>query len=287
MKQMLNRKKFVREVSASLVVLITALTLNLTASLFNEVEAAYGTVPKSRVDPSILQIDESEYLGVAIDRVYQFVDASGREFDITELQGKPLILVFSYYRCDGSCTAINKTLWSTLRKLDKWTMGEDYNVLTLSFDPNDDTESLNEFLDYSGFSNGLPDGWTMATFKDPADIERMTASVGYKYFWEPRDRVFLHPSVYLVVSPEGRISRYLYVASVTSDDVGLSISKAYGGELVESNVIDFLIGACYSYNYKEGKYSLNYPIFIALGALGIGVTSLVGGSISMKRREQP
>ena len=273
--------------STLLVVVSFAVIITLMSSLHNVAQAAYGKVPNSRVDPAILRVDEKEHLGVLIDNKYVFVDAAGREFTMEDLRGKPTIVVFSYYRCDGSCTAINKTLRATLRKVKEWEMGEDYNVLTLSFDPNDTTDSLNTFLEYSGFDKGLPHGWRMATFKNPAEIEELTASVGFKYFWEPRDQVFLHPSVYVVASPEGRVTRYLYVASIKSEDIAVSITKAYGGELLETKVIDFLIGACYSYNYKEGKYSLNYPIFIAVGALGIAISSLLGGSIFMKRRVQP
>ena len=132
----------------------------------------------------------------------------------------------------------------------------------------------------------MPNGWALATFRHPEDIQRLTSSVGYKYFWEPRDRVFLHPSVYLVLSPDGRVTRYLYSASVTASDIEISVTKAYGKELSPSNVINFLMGACYSYNYQDGRYTLNYPMFVAVGALGLGISSLVGGSIIMKRRQR-
>lgn len=252
--------------------------------LVDPVYASYGKTPSSRVDPAIVRIDEEKYLGVRLAKDYVMRDADGREFALGDMMGKPLVLVLSYFSCDGACSAINKTLRDTLNDMERWKLGQDYRVLTVSFDRNDTADNLRMFLHHAGFRNGLPAGWNMAMLKDPQDIQRLTASMGYKFQWDPRDQVFLHPSVYMVLTPEGRVMRFLYAASADGSDMDISITKAYGGQLLESNAIGFFEGACYSYNYKEGKYTLNYPLFIALAALGVGVTSLAGGTIIMKRR---
>lgn len=249
-------------------------------------DAAYGTVSPSHVDPEIMKINEQQYLGVSLDSDYRLIDSAGKEFSLAEMSGKPYLLVLSYYDCDGACSLINKNLKNTLSQVDAWTLGKDFRVLTVSFDRNDTPETLQMFLHHAGFVDGLPDGWRMAMLKDPADIERLTGSVGYKFFWEPRDRVFLHPNVYLMVSPEGRVVRFLYGSTISAQDVEYSITKAFGNELSASNVINFILGACYSYNYKDGKYSLNYPLFIALGSLVIGIVGLIWGSIVMRQRAE-
>jgi protein SCO1/2 len=199
--------------------------------------------------------------------------------------GKPLVLVLSYYDCDGACPTINRNLRATLQDVNDWRLGKDFKVLTLSFDRHDNPQTLAMFLQHVGFENGLPEGWNMAMLKEPDDIRRLTDSIGYRFFWEPRDRLFLHPNVYIMLSPEGRVTRFLYGGSISAEDMEYSITKAFGSELTAANVINFVIGACFSYNYKDGKYTLNYPIFIAFGALGIGIVLLIWGSLIMKRRE--
>lgn len=256
----------------------------MVALLSNPSYAAYGKIPKTNVDPAIMRIDEDKFLGVSLQSDYQLLDSRGEEFTLSEMLGKPLLLVLSYYSCDGACPTINRALKRTLESVKAWKLGSDYRVLTVSFDKHDNAETMSKFLRHSGFKDGALDGWKMATLKNSADIERLTGSVGYRYNWDPRDRVFLHPSVYVVLSPEGRVTRYLYAASVAPEDIELSITKAYGNELSPSKFLNFVVGTCYSYNYKEGKYTLNYPIFIALIALAIGIVSLLGGSLIMRRR---
>lgn len=270
--------RYCRGVSAAL------LGFTMCVLLSHPSYAAYGKVPKTNVDPSIMNIDEDKFLGVSLQSDYQLLNSRGEEFTMSEMLGKPLLLVLSYYSCDGACSAINRVLKNTLESVKAWKLGRDYRVLTVSFDKYDNAETINKFLQHSGFENGPLDGWKVATFKNSADIERLTGVIGYRYNWEPRDRVFLHPSVYVMLSPGGRVTRYLYASSVTPEDVEVSITKAYGDELSPSRFLNFVVGTCYSYNYREGRYTLNYPIFIALIALAIGVVSLLCGSLIMRRR---
>ncbi len=247
--------------------------------------AAYGNVTQdSQVDPRVVKIDEKQFLGEMIDPGYVLLDEQGREFRFGDMLGKPLILALSYYSCDGACPTLNRNLRETLGGVDRWTLGQDYQVLTLSFDRNDTTASIQEFMHHAGFKGDLPEGWSIATFKDPEDIKRFTNAIGYKYFWSPRDRMFLHPSVYIMLSPKGRVARYLYGASVGSSDLEISITKSYGEEISPSNVINFVLGACYSYNYKDGKYTINIPLFVAAGGLLFGVLLIIIGVTIMKRR---
>ncbi len=248
--------------------------------------AAYGGVPQNTdVDPAVVKIDEKNFLGQKIDMNYILTDNKGKEFPMGEVFGKPLILAMSYYRCDGACSVLNKNLRATLQDVKRWKMGQDYNVLTVSFDQHDTLETLNAFLPKSGFSDGLPDGWRMTTMKNKEDILRLTGSMGYKFFWSPRDAMFLHPNVYIMISPKGRVTRYLYGASISGQDMEISITKAMGEELSPANVINFIIGACFSYNYKDGKYKVNIPLFIAGGALLLGLLLIFGSFMHMKRRK--
>ena len=251
----------------------------------NSAVAAYGNVTKdSVVDPSVLKIEEIKFLGEKANYDFVLQDETGADFKLGSMMGKPLVLAFSYYTCDGACSVINKNLAETLKGVDRWKIGQDYNVLTVSFDQNDTPATLANFMKESGFADGLPSGWKMTTMREKTNIEKLTGSMGFKFFWSPRDAMFLHPNVYIMLSPEGRVTRYLYGGTITALDMELAITKALGGEIAPANVIDFVVGACYSYNYKDGKYSINIPLFVAAGGLIFGLTLIVGSFSYMKFR---
>ena len=249
--------------------------------------ASYGNIPQNtHIDPELVRIDEKTYLGTKLTSDYVMQDADGNEFRLGELMGKPLILMLSYYNCDGVCPVLNKNLTATLAEVKRWRLGEDFNVLTVSFDRHDTPESLRMFMDHTGFASGMPAGRRMALLKNPEDIQKLTQSIGFKYFWSARDAMFLHPNVYTVLSPEGRVTRYLYGASISGQDMELSITKAYGNEITPANLINFVLGTCYSYNYEDGKYAVNYPLFIAFGSMMFGVSMIIGGSMIMKKKKR-
>jgi len=247
-------------------------------------QAAYGNVTEeSQIDPKVFQIKEKDFLGGKVTGDYVLRDASGNSFKLGDLPAKPLILVLSYFSCDGACSVINRTLANTLKGVDRWKLGKDYNVLTVSFDQHDTPATMREFQKKMGFEQ-LPQGWFMATMQNRKEIDRLAGSIGFNFFWSPRDLVFLHPSVYTVLSPTGVITRYLYAGKVDADDVELSLTKAMRGETSPVNIIDFVVAACHSYNYKDGKYKLNIPLFVALGGLVAGTILMVGGFVITKRK---
>jgi len=247
-------------------------------------QAAYGNVTEeSQIDPKIFQIKEKNFLGGKITGDYVLRDASGNSFKLGDMPDKPLILVLSYFTCDGACSVINRVLANTLKGVDRWKIGKDYNVLTVSFDQHDTPATMRAFKKKMGFEQ-LPQGWRMATMQNRKEIDRLAGSIGFSFFWSPRDRLFLHPSVYTVLSATGVITRYLYAGKVDADDVELALTKAMSGEVSPVNIIDFVVAACHSYNYKDGKYKLNIPLFVAVGGLVAGVTLMVGGFMITKRK---
>jgi protein SCO1/2 len=251
---------------------VTALAASTAA------HARYGPLAtQSTIDPKVIAIDEEKHLGAKVEGDYVLIDEDNVKSELNELMGRPLVLVLSYYTCDGSCTVLNHLLKKTLLRMDRLKAGVDYNVLTLSFDKKDDVKSLRTFARELKLPASLNEGWRLAILDKNEDIKRLTDTVGFNYFWSPADRVFLHPAVFIFISPDRRVVRYLY-APVEKKDVELAILEAGKGVTRGSKLKDledlFLV-ACFSYNFTEGKYTLNYPLFIAVGALALGVSSVV------------
>ena len=143
-----------------------SLALLLLAAASGPALADYGKAPNSTVDSAITRIDEKQFLGAPLGRGLVLQDSNGKEFVLGDVLDKPLILVLSYYSCDGACPAVNESLRIALDGVSRWRLGQDYRVLTLSFDRHDTQENMDMFVQHAGFGNGLPDGWTVARFKN-------------------------------------------------------------------------------------------------------------------------
>jgi len=248
----------------------------------------YGRTAESEIDPEIMKIDEEEFLGAPVAAGYRLTDGEGKQLLLGDrLAGKPLIILLSYYRCDGVCSTVSRNFRDLALKMKKVRLGDDFRVLTLSFDKNDTLDTLKMFKKELDLPDWMEKGWTTALFDDEEDIKRLTDSVGYRFFWSARDNMFLHPNVFVFLSPEGRVVRYLYGATIGEQDVELAITEAAygkGGRSKVEDIKDLILIACYSYNYKEGKYSINYPLFIAIGSLFMGISTILVSLIIVKKR---
>ncbi|MCK5546838.1 MAG: SCO family protein [Rhodospirillaceae bacterium] len=260
----------------------------LTWAIATPAAAQYGgPVPVSDIDPAIFQIDETKFLGKKLISNLPLVDASGKEFTLRQKLDKTTVLVLSYFTCDGSCSIINQDLKAQLEDIKDMAPGRDFNIVTLSFDKNDTTETLNVFKKSLKMTEKMEKGWTFGTFKNPDDIKPFTDNIGFKFFWSPQDKAFFHPGAFMFLTPnEGRLARVLYALSTGSKDIKLAVLDAKGGKFKPSEIVDYAVSLCYSYNYKEGRYTYNIPMFVGAGSLTLGVTSFVVSVLVFRRRRR-
>ncbi len=249
-------------------------------------QAQYYQRPESQIDPSLFKIDEKKYLGAKLDAETPIITERGEERPLGDFFGKPLILVFSYYTCDGSCSVINNELLNLLVDVKRVKAGEDFRILTLSFDANDNLKTAAAFREKLGLEERYRDSWVLATFKNEADLKAQTAKVGFKFFWSRLDRTFLHPGAFLFLSSEGRLVRVLYPQNASARDVELAVLDAKQGKFRMNEIINFAVSLCFSYNYQEGKYTYNIPVFVGFGALFTGIISFTVAIIVFRRRRR-
>ncbi len=257
-----------------------------TALASGAASAEYGRVPESAIDLSKIKIDEIKYLGKKLNGEMALVDQDGVRFNLKDMFGKPLILVLSYYSCDGVCSTVNSDLRDVLAKAGKVEIGKDFNVLTISFDKNDTAATVTNFRKDLSLPPNQARAWKHALAINSQDAGDLAAGIGFKYFWSPSDRVFLHPNLYIFISADGRVVRYLSASSVGPLDVEVAVMEAARGDVSPSQLGALLVSYCYSYNYKVGKYTLNLPIFIGLGSLAVGGISFFIASIIQKRKKK-
>ncbi len=244
---------------------------------------------RTSLDPGIMKIDETRFLGQPMARETRFVDESGRPFTLGDVLGKPVILALSYYGCDGSCPIVNRNLAAALEQVERFRAGRDYRILTVSFDPNDSEVTARQFVDsMRGLDATLREGWRFAVLGEaaPDAHERFAGSVGFRFFWSRIDKTFLHPNVLVFLTPEGRVARYVYGTPLDPRTVELALIEADWGRISgsASAVFDMITGACFSYNYSEGRYQPNYALFVGLGSLLLGVGLAAAGLLGYRRR---
>ncbi|MDO8931764.1 MAG: SCO family protein [Rhodocyclaceae bacterium] len=238
----------------------------------------------STTDPAILRIDEPHHLGQPLAGGTALVDAAGRRFHLGELFGKPTILLLSYFGCDGSCPTMNSELAKVLAKVERFRPGRDYNVLTVSFDARDSEKTAADFVARTvGKTSGL-EGWRHAVLADRA-TERFAGDVGFRFFWSDGAKAFLHPNVIVFLTPEGRVARYLYGFRLDARNVELALIDADWGRIANSSaVFDMMTGACFSFNYAEGRYQWNTSLLAGIGSLLSGMAAIALGAWAYRRR---
>jgi protein SCO1/2 len=244
--------------------------------------AQYFRRPVSQINPNIMMVDEKEHLGSKIDPETVLVDQDGREFKWGAMGGKPAILVMSYFTCDGSCSLINGTLAGLMKDVRIVKPGEDFRIITISFDRHDNLKTTGAFREHMKLAGDLAPHWTFATFKNEADLKLQTERIGFKFFWSPEDRIFLHPGAFLFFGPDGRLMRVLYQEEIDARDVELAVLDAKQGKFQPHEVLSFALSLCYSYSYHDGRYVMSIPLIVGLGSLILGLGLLAGSVLYFK-----
>ncbi|NPB08383.1 MAG: SCO family protein [Aquificae bacterium] len=221
-----------------------------------------------RFNPEILKVDERKFLGNFVANARILLE-DGRETELYSLlKGKPTILLLSYYTCEGTCPVRVINLNRLIQESDVL-KNRDFRVLVLSFDEKDTLQFLKSFKEkYSPFAPQFVFGLIKKE-----DIEKLTQSVGFKFFFSERDKTFVHPNVYIFVSPDGKITRYLYGVKPEERDVRIALAETEKNRISFNSIVDLAYLACFTYDPSRSRYVINPTLlfggigFLALGAV--------------------
>ena len=219
-------------------------------------------------------------------------DESGREVRLGDYFGdKPVILSLAYYSCPMLCGLHLQGLASSLKPL-QFSAGKDFTVLTVSFDPRDTPERATEKKkdSLSRYDRkGAEDGWHFLT-GDAEQIAALTRAVGFRYQYDEKRGEFAHPAGLVLLTSDGRISRYFFGIEYSSRDLRLGLVETAQGKI--GTVIDQVLLFCFHYDPAMGRYSaVTLNAVRAGGVLTIlGLVAFIAGAlwreISMRRRAQ-
>lgn len=202
-----------------------------------------------------IEIGVEEKLDTYLPLSLQFYSENGDTMALKELVDKPTVLSMVYYRCPGICSPLMDGIADVIDKSDL-ELGEDYRVLTISFDPREGIELAQRkkanYLNRMIKKEAAKEGWLFFTSDstNSADLTRLT---GFKYKRQGND--FIHTATLVVLSPDGKIVRYLNGTYFLPFEFKLSIVEASKGK--SGPTLNKVLQYCYSYDPSGQTYVLN------------------------------
>ncbi|SIO56983.1 protein SCO1/2 [Singulisphaera sp. GP187] len=183
-------------------------------------------------------------------------DEHGRTVKIGDYLGKkPAILNLVYYRCPMLCNEVLNTLLRSMNAL-SFDVGKEFNVITVSIDPKE-TPGLAARKKASYLARygrpGAENGWHFLT-GDQASITELAKVVGFRYEWDAKNNQYAHAAGIMIVTPQGKLSRYIYGLSYPARDLRLGLMDAAMRRI--GSPIDQLLLLCYHYDPRTGRYNL-------------------------------
>ncbi len=191
-----------------------------------------------------------EHLGQSISLDTSFTDETGQSVSLRNyFDGKrPVILTLGYYTCPNICHYLLDGCWGSLQKL-SWSVGNQFEVVSVSIHPGETPEqALNKKKQMKA-----PENWHFLVGKEDQS-QKLAHEVGFQYRYDSDQKEYAHPSAIFVLTPDGKISRYLYGIQFRSLDLRLALLEASQGKI--GNVVDKLLLFCYHYDPKGRKYSI-------------------------------
>ncbi len=254
----------------------------------------------TRTKPSELGLKVDEKLGAILPMELSFTNGEGERRQLgsfftrkapdgTEIQGKPAIVALVYYRCPVVCSALLNTVNQCVRDIQGLDAGTDFNVLTFSFDPRDDkyaaqNQKKASLMGYNrGDSEPVASGWQFFLHEE-GTTRQLANALGFQYSAINGGTDFAHPVVFFMVTPDGKISRYLYGFGHTALQLRLALLDAGKGTITPSLEDQFLI-FCYMFDPKMGMYTLSAFRVMQVGGVltMLGLGGLIGVMLFTER----
>jgi protein SCO1/2 len=224
-----------------------------------------------------------ERLGDTIPLDVTFINENNENVTLRQLFNKPTIMCFVYFDCPNLCSPLMNGVAEVVSKVDM-NLGDDYQVITISFNTSDTPEKAREkkvnFV--TKISKEHQKDWIYLTGTQE-NISAITEAVGYKY--KPQGLDFAHPSAIVILSPAGKITRYLYGLTYLPFDVKMAIIEAQKG--IARPSINKVMEFCFGYNPASKTYTLQvtriFGVIIILIALVVLVVLFLKGRIKSKK----
>jgi protein SCO1/2 len=259
---------------------LTCLALPLAAG------PAFGnsTVPSNEMPGVLKSVGYDQRIGEKVPLDVPWRDEHGREVKLGDyLRNRPAVLVMAYYHCPMLCDLVLQGVETGLKPL-SLDPGRDFDVIVAGIDPAETPElaakKKQEILERYA-RPGTENGWHFLT--GPQDsITRLTQAVGFRYVYDPERNQFAHAAGMVILTPEGRVSRYLLGVEFPARDIRLGLVESGNGKL--GTVVDQVLLYCFHYDPLVGRYSATTLSIVRVSAV-VTVVALALLVVFLRRRE--
>ena len=260
--------------------------ISLLLGLVALIGAPVARADNSQVLPPLLQgIGIDQRLNEQVPLDLQFRDETGKTVTLGNYFGKkPVILSLVYYGCPMLCTMSENGLLHSLQEV-SFSVGNQFDVLTVSFDPHDNAElAAAKKAVYVGLygRKGAERGWHFLT-GDEVSIEKLTRAVGFRYRYDAQAKQYVHATGIMVLTPRGKIARYFYGIYYPSRDLRLGLVEASANKI--GSAVDEVLLFCCRYDPATGKYGVIISRIIQISGL-VTILSLAGLIVALSRSRQ-
>jgi len=262
---------------------IGALLLAASASRAQTVPSNMGTTAAT-LPPALQNVGFEPQLNAQMPLDLPFRDETGRNVQLRDYFGqKPVVLAFVYYGCPMLCDQVQQGVVGTLRML-SFNPGRDYEVVFVSFDSRETPAMAAEKKKTALSHFRRPEtnsGWHFLTGPQES-IDAATHAANFRYNFFAKTNLFAHASGVMLLTPDGRISRYFYGIEYPGRDMRLGLVEASAGKI--GTPIDHVLLFCYQYDPTAATYSASILKIIRLGGV-LTILCIIGGILVFRRRD--
>jgi protein SCO1/2 len=249
----------------------------LSAAAEAQINSGVMSPPANTRPPRLQNVGIEQHLDAQVPPDLIFRDDTGKTVKLGDYFGrKPIILNLVYYNCTMLCGEALAGLASAMRLI-KFDVGNEFDVVTVSFDPRETPDmAAAKKIDYVK-RYGRPQaaaGWHFLAGQ-PDSINALTKAVGFQYQYDAKSKQYAHATAIMVLTPQGRVSRYFYGVDFPPKDLRMGLVEASQGKI--GNAVDAVLLYCYHYDPETGKYGAMVSNILRLAAAATMV--LLGGLI--------
>lgn len=247
-------------------------------------QLAPASAPPRGLPPALQNVGFDPQLDAQLPLDLPFTDEGARSVRLGDYFGrKPVVLAFVYYGCPMLCNQVEESLVGALKMI-SFTAGDEYEVVLVSFDPRETPDMAAEKKLRALSRYARPEssaGWHFLT-GSPESVAALTRAANFRYTFDEKTNLFAHASGILVLTPQGRISRYFFGIDYPPRDLRLGLIEASANKI--GTPADRLVLFCYQYDPASAKYSATILGVVRLAGIATVLAILVG-IFAFRRRE--
>jgi protein SCO1/2 len=175
---------------------------------------------------------------------------------------RPVLIEFVYFDCPMLCPLMTSGIAEATGQVDGWTPGEDFTILSISINPNDDPvaamkakqEAVQKLVNAGIAESDANEGWQFLTGRE-SDVAAIADAAGFGYRFVPRTGDYAHGAVLTFAAPDGQITRYLLGTRFVPFDYRMALTEASQGK--RGSIMDAILQTCYQWDPQAGQFTVH------------------------------